>query len=291
MNTLSRSMVFCFCLLVVMLMGGAGCSAMQDYLGGMDKPGVSLKSGRVESLGLEKAVMVFDVEISNPYPVALPLTDLSYGLSTEGKSFFTGKAAMAGVVEAKGKRVVSLPVEVGYAQAIGAGAGIRPGAVVPYVADLVMSLDTSAAIPGGGRMEFPMRKEGKVAIPIPPKVELTNVKWNGLSLNKAEAVLSLKVSNPNLFGIDVSKLETGVSLAGTRVGKVGTQSAMSLGEGGGAKAVELPMSFSPMDFGLAFFKMLGGASANYELDYTMAGQTPGGPLLLSNKSKGTTGMK
>ncbi len=291
MNIAMRSVIGAVCLVFVMLVAMPGCSAMQDYLGGMDKPGVSLKSGRVESLGLEKAVMVFDVEISNPYAVALPLTDLSYGLSTGGKSILNGKSAMAGVVEAKGKRVVSLPVDVSYAQVVNAGAGVKPGAVIPYAADLVMSLDVPASIPGGGKLEFPMHKEGKLAVPIPPKVELTNVKWSGLSMNKAEAMLSLKVTNPNLFGIDVSKLETGVSLAGTRVGKAGVQNGMSLGEGGGAKTVELPISFSPMEFGVAFFRTISSASLNYELDYTMAGTTPGGPLMLSNKASGTTGAR
>jgi LEA14-like dessication related protein len=245
-----------------------GCAAMEDYLGGMSKPGVTFKSARVDSLTLDHATMVFDVEITNPYSVPLPLTDLTYGLSTSGKPFFSGKAPIAGSVDAKGSRVVSLPVDVSYAQAINAGAGIKPGAVIPYAADLAMSLDA----PGVGKMDFPMRKEGKLAIPLPPKMELTNLKWSSLSFNKAQALLSLKLTNPNSFGIDLSKIETGLSLAGTKVGNVGSDKALSLGENSGAKTLDLPMSFSPIDFGLAFFKTLSGSSAGYELDYTLKGR-------------------
>ena len=72
---------------------------------------------------------------------------------------------------------------------------VRPGAMVPYRADLGLNLN----IPGGSLVTIPLAHEGAIPIPAPPTVSIRSLRWDELTLQRAAGVLEVGLSNPNAF--------------------------------------------------------------------------------------------
>lgn len=154
-----------------------GCQTMESILA-VQKPKVNLVGLRFGEITLTQATLLFDVEIENPYPVALPLTNLDYALSTNDNPLFSGKAELASLIDAKSSKKVALPVAIGYLDIAKAFRDIRPGSQIPYKADLGMSVDTPAL----GTITLPMTKKGQLDVPTIPK--LNEIDW-GKIIEKA----------------------------------------------------------------------------------------------------------
>ena len=105
-----------------------GCESMQSMLQGMDRPTASLKDVDVTNLSVNGADLVFDVELTNPYPAAIPLLDMSYQLASGGKQVLKGDADLGTTVPARGSRRGKLPVKLAFADLLDAVSGVKPGA-------------------------------------------------------------------------------------------------------------------------------------------------------------------
>lgn len=81
----------------------AGCGTMQEALN-LKKPTARLADLKFEEAKLDSATLVFDIEIDNHYPVALPLTNFDYSLSTGPEKFLSGSARSQTTVPAKSKK-------------------------------------------------------------------------------------------------------------------------------------------------------------------------------------------
>jgi len=69
----------------------AGCETIQESLN-LRKPTARLTGLKIEDVKLDSATLLFDVEIDNHYPVALPLSDFDYSLSSGAEQFLSGSA-------------------------------------------------------------------------------------------------------------------------------------------------------------------------------------------------------
>jgi len=148
----------------------AGCQTVESILA-VQKPKANLLGLRFDEITLTQATLLFDVEIENPYPVALPLTNLDYALSTNDNPLLSGKAKLASLIDAQSSKKVALPVTVSYLDIAKAFRDIRPGSQIPYKADLGMSVDTPAL----GTITLPMTKKGQLDVPTIPK--LNEINW------------------------------------------------------------------------------------------------------------------
>ena len=101
------------------------------------------------------------------------------------------------------------------------------------------------------------------------------------------ATLALDVLNTNSFPLDLGQLSFGLSLGGTKVAEAKAKPTGSVKQGQSA-ALEIPISFSPMDLGLGLLNLLKGEGAAYALDGALDVQTPFGPLHTPFTSKGQT---
>lgn len=243
----------------------AGCAAPSARLAG-----VSFKD-----IDLQSLTVVFDVELTNPNSAPLPLADLDYELSSRGNSFFTGQAPLQGDVPAQGTRTISLPAQITYSQILTALADVKPGAVLPYKADLGLSI----RVPVIGKLRLPIHKEGKLPVPAAPGVELLDIKWDKLTLDSAGGVFNIRVTNHNQFPIEMARMAYGLTLGKMEVARSSLASPVSLDPNGGAGIVEIPISFSPRKFGLAALGMLTGDSG-YRLGGEISVKTPYGPMSL-----------
>ena len=159
--------VFGLCCLLI----AAGCESIQQIMKAKN-PTASLKAVGFENITLKSATLLFDVEVQNPYPVALPLLDMDYALATGDNKLLSGKADLQTTIPANDKRVVSLPATVSYLDLAKAFMGIRPGSKIPYKADVGLSVDTQAL----GQIRLPLNKTGELTTPTIPQIDKFDLK-------------------------------------------------------------------------------------------------------------------
>lgn len=263
-----------------------GCKTLSDLAAGAAKPGVAVKGVRFGDLTADGLTLLFDTEVSNPYAVDLPLVNLDYGLASGGTRFLTGSAPVQGSVPAHGSSVVVLPAKVSFGPLLTAVSGVRPGAVVPYTADMKLSVDVPA-VAGGGRLALPLTKSGELPVPAVPEVSIAGIKIGQVGLSRAAATLTLNVKNTNSFAADLSRLDVALDLSGARVGSVSAARSLSLLPGASG-TVELPMDFSLSKLGIAAFRAMRGNDAGYRVTGEAGVQTPFGPLVMPFDRAGTT---
>jgi LEA14-like dessication related protein len=270
-------------LLVALAAATGGCGAVGDLLG-LQKPSARLSGVRLRDVGLTSATMLFDVEVTNPYAAPLPLVNLDYSLASAGRPFLADKADLQGTIPANGRKVLELPAKLNYARVLEALKGVRPGAVVPYEAELGLSVDAPAV----GALRLPLRKEGKLPVPAAPDVAVTQVKWDRLTLDRAGGKVTVAVTNRNRFAVEMSKLTYALSLGGVKVADAAVARSAAFEADGGKATIEIPLAFSPKQLGLAVFGMLTGRQAGYRLRGALDLQTPFGPMSLPVDRAGKT---
>ena len=159
-----------FLLIVPLTFLAVGCEPVQQLLAGMPKPSAHLTGMQFGPVDLQSATLLFDVEIENPYTVPLPLVNLDYAVASGQIRLFEGKVDMQTTIPAKGRQSVRLPVKIGYMDFLNAFAqlkDIRPGASIPYTADVGLSLHTEAL----GPMRLPLKKTGSATVPQWPSAD------------------------------------------------------------------------------------------------------------------------
>jgi len=83
-----------------------GCETMQQALE-RNRPSARLIGLKFADVKLDSATLLFDVEIDNHYPVALPLANFDYAVSSRAEQFLSGNANTQTTVPAKSKKTVA----------------------------------------------------------------------------------------------------------------------------------------------------------------------------------------
>ncbi len=267
---------FYFFLMVCVAVFFCGCSHFS-------KPTANVADVTIQNLSLEKITLGFDVDIQNPYFVALPLSNLKYALSSGTSQFLAGDAKMQGTVPANGSKIINVPVEISFAPLFKALGQVKPGSVVPYQANMDLSVDA----PGVGPMSLPIQKSGELPVPDVPEVEITEVKWSELSFNKATAKVHCKILNKNDFPLEMTKFQYNLKLAGADVAQNTMENPVDFPKGE-SRNLEIPLSVSPISLGLAFYNILTGSGADYAFQGEMQIKTPFGMIPMPFQKGGKT---
>jgi hypothetical protein len=99
--------------------------------------------------------------------------------------------------------------------------------------------------------------------------------------------LQLNIGNHNDFDLGLKQLAYDLSLGGVPVVKTSVTKPTTLAKGQKG-FLDIPLSFNPMDLGMAVFKMISGHGAGYGLAGSMDVDTPFGPLHLPFNKIGQT---
>ncbi len=259
------------------------CDTVQSMLASAPRPTATVRGVSLDDLTTDAATLGFDVEVTNPYRVALPLTAASYRLASGGEPFVQGAANPESSIPAGGSRTIRLPARVAFRPLLDSLSGVRPGDVVPYDAALELTADA----PGVGPLTLPLSHRGELPVPAVPKVELASFQWRELSLDHAEAVMALDITNTNRFPLDLDRLDYRLVLGGTPVANTAIDKAAAF-KPGQTQRVEIPLRLTPRNLGLAAFNMLTGSGASYQLDGAIEAGTPFGPVTLPLDAAGRT---
>ena len=263
----------------------AGCQSMQDMLGGVPKPTAHVIGVSIRGLSLENVVLLFDVEVQNPYAAGLPLIDLGYSLASGGTKFLEGTVTPTGTIPARGSQVLQVPATVPFSSLYTTLKGIKPGANVPYTADFRIGVN----VPVLGKIDVPLSKSGEFPVPAVPQVELSSLAVGKLSLDQMKATAILQIKNTNQFPLDLTRLGVSFALGGQEVGGSKLSNPVSLPSGQATK-LEIPLSFSPRAVGIGLVNLLKGDQIAYKVSGSIDANTRYGPLTLPFSHVGNTAV-
>lgn len=249
------------------------CDAL-NLLSSTARPSAKVVSTSIDGLDLNGLNLNFGVEIQNPYSTNIPLTQLSYALATEGTPFLSGQLAdKPGSIPALGSTVVQVPVRINFQKAMQMVSSIQPGKSVPYQADLTISVDAL----GLGNVDIPLRQSGQIPVPDLPKIEVSDVAWQEISMSKARAEVKLKMTNPNDFALALQQMNYRFSLGGNEIANSQLQVAQSLASNEESELI-IPLEFAPMSLGMGVLNLIKGSGASYELNGDLKVGTDFGPM-------------
>ena len=275
-HRLAAVALLCACLV-------SGCQSLEGMLQTAPKPTARIIGTELKNLSIERIDLVFNVEVSNPYPVDLPLLDLAYTVASGGTSLLQGSIKPSGAVQAHGTSLIQLPARITFASLVRTLKGVKPGSVIPYQADFTLGVDAPAV----GRLTLPLSKSGELPVPAAPEVELSTFEIAKLGMDETKATAKVQVKNTNSFALNLSKLSVELALGANKVANTSIESSAKIAPGQ-SMTVDVPMSFSPRSFGAAVINLLRGNKAAYSLIGSLQAGTPYGPLSLPFNRNGNT---
>ncbi len=138
----------------------AGCTSVEERLE-LRKPTAQLTGVRFQEASAQSATLVFDVEVENYYPVTVPLRGFKYSVTSGGQLFLTGSSEVRINLPAESRKTVALPAQVNYLEALKVLGSVRPGATIPYIAELDVRVET----PRLGPITLPLTYKGQLTLP------------------------------------------------------------------------------------------------------------------------------
>lgn len=252
---------------------------------GAPTPTAELAGLRMSDLSLTGLTLLFDVNVKNPYGVALPLANVDFSLASSGRPFLKGQAPLQGAVPASGQQLVTVPAALAFAELFQAIAGVQPGAIVPYHTTLGLSVNAPAI----GVVRLPLEKDGQLPVPAVPDVSIASLGWTNVSLSGATGQMRVRIGNTNQFPIDLLNLNYGLQLAGFDVARSTIGSPLNLAPGA-AGELAIALSVSTATAGMALFRTLQSSSTNYSFGGTLGFNTPFGPLNTPWSKTGTIAL-
>ena len=137
---------------------GTDCASLN-----LQKPTASVSGMAVQDLNPQGFTMNFNVDVSNPNSVALPLGQADYKVNVSGADLVNGSAQPGGSLPARGTRSFVLPVAVSFENLLNAGQAIRAsGGDMPY--DLSGGLTFNSGVPVLGPLRVPLDFHGTLPL-------------------------------------------------------------------------------------------------------------------------------
>lgn len=150
-----RFAVFALSIGLVWAVGCAGLKGASLY------PRASVAGVEVEDIGLTALTLAFDVSVTNPYTVMLPVLGVDFALQSSGTEFLAGAVDVTESIPAGATRSLAVPVRVPYREIFTVLSGVQAGSRLPYQADLELHVDA----PILGRIGLPLDASGEINIP------------------------------------------------------------------------------------------------------------------------------
>ncbi len=262
-------------LLAALALTSPGCSTAQSIFNSLDKPTARVVGAELTGLTAAGATLDFDLEVQNPYSVPLPIGALAVALSSGGTQFLSADSQPGSSIPARRSGRVTVPASLDFASMLSLLEGVRPGAVIPYRADVNLGVD----IPTGERLSLPLSHEGQVPIPAPPTITVRAVNWDELSLQRARGTMTLDIANPNQFAASLRTLDYALSLGGSQVAQARLARGLDLAANASG-SLEVPLSFSTSSLGMSLIQAVTSGHIDYSLTGDSDLSTPFGRILM-----------
>lgn len=204
----------------VVLMASAGCDAVSQ------KPEIRSVTPHVVGIDLKGVALAFNVEVHNPYPIALRTPSFRYGIDIENATLFESEEAIDIDLPARQVGTATLPVRIAYADLFKSASSLVNSSEVRYRLHGVFIISVL-----GQSHELPLMHEGTFPVLRLPTFSVKNVDFSDISLSSAKVTLEVEIDNPNVFDIGAEGLGYEIQLGGVRVGSLSASTVGPVGAG------------------------------------------------------------
>ena len=218
---------FTISLFVIMASTNIGAFELPDSISGykVPKPTAEIVNFDIDSISLTDITLLFDVEITNPYPVKLSLSRVESAFFVENKQFFKTSTDKL-KIKAKGKETTRLFVSLKYADMANIVKDYKNKDSLECVVDMVVVLPLPKSVSRVAK-EIPFKFKLKKEIPtIKPEINIANFNVVKPSLEDIEEAIK-KARKQNL-NADAVKNMFGAILDGKNPAKVIDPSELDL---------------------------------------------------------------
>lgn len=170
---------------------------------------------RITAIDLQGVSLAFDVDVHNPYPVALRTPRFRYGIDIQDTSFVESESDVTVDLPANQLGTATLPVGIGYKELWKIYSTLADSTDIAYRlrgAFAVTALERS--------FELPLSHTGTFPVLRLPTFAIKDVSFSDASLSHAGVTVETEIGNPNVFDIDVRDLGYAVRLGDVQVGRV-----------------------------------------------------------------------
>lgn len=230
----------------------AACSTLQQMMD-VKEPDARVAGVSLSALSLDAATLLVDVEVSNPNGFTLNTAGFDLDLAVAGENIARVQQPDAALsVPAKGSNSVKLPVTVNFRDIIAAAGAIKDKKSVDYALNGKVTVN----LPVLGDVSLPLNFADALPVPKLPELKFRDASLKSVNWSGAEMLVSLDVTNPNLFGIDLNSLSYALKAQGKDIGS-GALNGIHLGEDE-TQTLNIPLSVSLTTLGISLFRMLTG---------------------------------
>lgn len=95
------------------------------------KPDADISGFHLPVINTNLPEVIVHILITNPNPVPIPLLDMIYDISSDGRKLCSGTIPDAGTVHAHGSETIKIPLTLVYKDIIDTFDDIKPGQIIP----------------------------------------------------------------------------------------------------------------------------------------------------------------
>ncbi len=199
-----------------------GCAMLTEVA----RPHVVDVTPRITGADTKGLDMAFDLKVDNPYPMAVASKKLVYAIEIEGKELVSSKSGGAMTLKGGAASTVTLPARIEFDKLKAIGKDLASANEAQY-----KILGTATILAFGQEVPVPFSYEGTLPIVRAPKFSEIKPKVARSGLANFSLDVAAKITNPNVFKIDVSKLKYSLLLGGAELASLQASTAGEVGPG------------------------------------------------------------
>lgn len=249
-------------LLSIVLIILSGCNTLRD-LSNIQKPSVRYSKMSVDDISFSDVTLLFDFEVDNPNSFGVSADQYRYEFFINGEEFVTGIQTENLRIAGQSKSIVQVPVSLTFSEVFDTIGSVARRDSIAYRISSEVQFD----IAGIGRQRVPVSAEGELPIPKPPRIELDNFNVKELSFSGAEMVASIRVQNPNSFGISFADAYYNLEVNGNEWLNTTLDRDLNL-DGSQSELITIPIRLNSSQMGSVMIDMLKGEK---EFQYQLNG--------------------
>jgi LEA14-like dessication related protein len=222
----------------------------------IQKPQVKFDGLNIADASLLAGTFNFNFTVTNPNPLNIRASRITYRLKLNGLNFATGILDHGITLPPRGAGRMTIPVHIDYLETF------------ESVAEMMHRKSAAYMLSGDfrlGPLTIPYQAQGTFDLPKMPKIYLDSIRVEQLSILGARLRCRLNMENKNAFALMFNRLDYNLQLGGTSFARASATPQGPIAAKG-QSGMDLVLDVSFADLGRTAYQILRGSSADYKLD-------------------------